>query len=166
MAAKSSFDVSTSLDLQEVDNGVNQALKEIRQRFDFKGAHCEIQLERGPGTLSLAADDEYRINAILEVLRQKLAKRGVPLKNLRPGEVRKSGVDKVRLEIGLLQGIDKDTAKEIAKAFKQQKFKKAQISIQGDTLRVTSPSRDELQEVMQYLRSEDFGVELEFGNRR
>lgn len=165
MAAKSSFDVSTGVDLQEVDNALNQARKEIGQRFDFKGSHCVINLDRDKGVVMLEADDPFRMNQLWDVVLQRMAKRKVPIKNLNIGEDQVS-LGKTRREIGLKQGIDQDTAKKITKAFKAEKFKKAQISIQGDTLRVSSPSKDELQEVMSFLTSKDFGLELQFGNRR
>ena len=166
MAANSSFDVTTGVDLQEVDNAVNQAIKEIAQRYDFKGTKCTIELDRKAGAIKLDSDDEYKGKAVLQVLREKLSKRGVSLKNLDEGEVEIGGLGRARQLIKLKQGIDQETAKKIVKAVKDQGFKKVQVQIQGDELRVTSPSKDTLQEVMAFLRSQDFGVQLNFGNYR
>jgi cyclic-di-GMP-binding protein len=166
MAGTASFDVSTGADLQEVDNAVNQALKEIGQRYDFKGTHVTIEFERAKAEIKLHADDEFRMKQVLEVLLQKAAKRGVPLKNLKTGDLEPSAGTSVRCTVTLTQGIPQDTAKQIQKAIKEQGFKKVQASIQGDELRITSPSKDELQLVMAFLKSRDFGLELKFGNYR
>jgi uncharacterized protein YajQ (UPF0234 family) len=166
MAANSSFDISTGADLQEVDNAVNQALKEIAQRYDFKGTHCTIEFDRAKAEIRLAADDDFRMDALVDVVQSKLIKRGVPVKNLKIGEVEHGTGQSVRRTAALTQGIPQDTAKKIQRSIKDGGFKKVQASIQGDELRVTSPSRDELQAVMALLRSEDFGIELKFGNYR
>ncbi len=166
MASNPSFDVSTGADLQEVDNGVNQALKEIAQRYDFKGTHCTIEFDRGKAEIRLSADDEFRMDQLLEVLRGKLIKRGVPVKNLEIGDPVAGTGTSVRRTIGLTQGIPQDASKKMVKAIKDQGFKKVQTSIQGDELRVTAPSRDELQAVIGFLRTQDFGIELKFGNYR
>src|SRR5688572_484049 len=166
MAANSSFDVTTGVDLQEVDNAVNQATKEIAQRYDFKGTKCTIELDRKENAIKLDSDDDYRGKAVLQVLREKLSKRGVSLKNLDEGEVEIGTLGRARQLIKLKQGIDQETAKKIVKDVKDQGFKKVQVQIQGDELRVMSPSKDTLQEVMTYLKSKDFGVQLNFGNYR
>jgi len=166
MASTSSFDVSTGADLQEVDNGVNQALKEIAQRYDFKGTHCTIDFDREKAEIRLSADDEFRMDALLDVLRARLIKRGVPVKNLNIGDLVPSTGQSVRRTVGLTQGIAGDIAKKIVKAIKEGGFKKAQASIQGDEVRVSSPSKDELQAVITLLRGQDFGIELKFGNYR
>ena len=166
MAQNSSFDVTTNLDLQEVDNAVNQAIKEIQQRYDFKGTKCTIQLDRKVGAILLDADDDYKLKAVVQVLREKLSKRGVPLKNLDMKDVEIHSMGRARQTIGLKQGIDSETAKKISKDVRDQGFKKVQVQIQGEELRVLSPSKDTLQEVMTFLRSQDFGVELKFGNYR
>jgi len=166
MASQPSFDVSTGADLQEVDNAVNQSLKEIGQRYDFKGSHCSITFDRAKGLLQLEADDDYKMKAVLDVLQTKMIRRGVPVKNLKIGDIQPASGDKVRRELTLTQGIVTETAKEIVKAVKGQGFKKVQVAIQGEELRVTSPSKDELQAVMAFLRSRDFGIELKFGNYR
>jgi uncharacterized protein YajQ (UPF0234 family) len=166
MASTSSFDVSTGADLQEVDNAVNQALKEIAQRYDFKGSRCSIELDRPHALIRLAADDDFRMNALMDVLRAKLVKRGVPLKNVAFGEPEPASGQSVRRTVTLTQGIPADAAKKIQQAIRQGGFKKVQATIQGDELRVSSPSRDELQAVMAALRTQDFGIELKFGNYR
>jgi uncharacterized protein YajQ (UPF0234 family) len=162
----SSFDVTTGVDLQEVDNAVNQAQKEIAQRYDFKGSKASIAFTRPTGVLVLVADDDFRMRALFDVLQQKLIKRGVPVKNLTVGEIKPAGGDTVRREITLKTALDGETAKKVAAAIKDAKLKKVQASIQGDQVRVTSPSKDELQSVIVLLRAKDFGVELKFGNYR
>ncbi len=166
MAKKSSFDVSTGVDLQEVDNAANQARKEIATRYDFKGTDCTIDFDRAAGEVKLEGDDEYRLTAVLQVLREKLARRNVPLKNLDQGKAETGSLGRARQTIGLKQGIDQETGKKMVKAIKDHGFKKVQVQIQGDELRVTSPSKDELQSVMAFLKGEDWGVELKFGNYR
>ncbi len=166
MATTASFDVSTGADLQEVDNAVNQALKEIGQRYDFKGTHCTIEFDREKAELRLSADDEFRMDALLDVLRGRMIKRGVPVKNLSVGDVVAATGQSVRRTVSLTQGIPTDTAKRIVKAIKDGGFKKAQASIQGDEVRVSSPSKDDLQAIIAFLRGQDFGVELKFGNYR
>jgi cyclic-di-GMP-binding protein len=166
MASTASFDVSTGADLQEVDNAVNQALKEIAQRYDFKGTHCTVDFDREKAEIRLSADDEFRMEALLDVLRGRLIKRGVPVKNLQIGDLVPSTGQSVRRNVTLTQGIAGDVAKRIVKAIKDGGFKKVQASIQGDEVRVSSPSKDELQSVMAFLRGQDFGIELKFGNYR
>ena len=166
MAATQSFDVTTGCDMQEVDNAVNQAIKEITQRFDFKGLKVGIELSRAENKIVLTGPDDFKIKAIWEVLQTKLVRRKVPLRNLTPGEIDAAGGGTARQEISLQQGIPTETAREIVKFLKDQKLKKVQASIQGDQVRIASPSRDELQGVMALLRAKDFGVELNFGNYR
>jgi cyclic-di-GMP-binding protein len=166
MATQNSFDVSTGADLQEVDNAVNQAMKEIAQRYDFKGTDCTITFDRASNTLVLDADDEYRLKAVVDVLESKLIRRGVSLKNLDKGRVEPASGGRVRQSITLTQGIPTDTARRIVKAIKDQKFKKVQAAIQGDQVRISSPSRDDLQDVIRFLKEQDFGIELQFGNYR
>jgi cyclic-di-GMP-binding protein len=166
MAQQNSFDVTTGVDLQEVDNAVNQAQKEIAQRYDFKDATATIEYSRTAGTLILHADGDLRMRALFDVLQGKLIKRGVSVKNLEIGDIKPAGGDTVRREIKLKMALDADTAKKVAAAIKDAKMKKVQAAIQGDQVRVTSPSKDELQQAMALLRSKDFGVELKFGNYR
>jgi uncharacterized protein YajQ (UPF0234 family) len=166
MAKTSSFDVSTGVDLQEVDNAVNQARKELAQRYDFKGTKCTLEFDRAAGEVALDADDTYRLQALRQILREKLAGRKVPLKNIDEGKVEEGSLGRARQRLGLKQGIDQETAKKISKEIRDQSFKKVQVQIQGDELRVTAPSRDTLQEVISFLRGRDYGVQLNFGNYR
>ena len=166
MAQQNSFDVTTGVDLQEVDNAINQAQKEIGQRYDFKDSNAVIEFQRGEGKILLTADSDFRMRALFDVLQAKLIKRGVPVKNLDIGDIKPAGGDTVRRDIGLKMSLDGDTAKKVVAAIKDAKMKKVQAAIQGEQVRVTSPSRDELQLVMQLLRTKDFGVELKFGNYR
>jgi uncharacterized protein YajQ (UPF0234 family) len=166
MATLASFDVSTGADLQEVDNAVNQATKEVAQRYDFKGSKAAVAFDRAKATLTLVADDDFKMKALFDVLQTKFVKRGVPVKNLELGPVTPAANDTVRREIKLTQGIPQEKAKAIVKAIKDKKFKKAQASIQGEEIRVQSPSKDDLQEVITFLRSGDWGIELKFGNYR
>ncbi len=166
MASQSSFDVTTGVDLQEVDNAVNQAQKEISQRYDFKGSIAEIDFSRAEGTLNLTAESEYRMEALFDAVQAKLIKRGVPVKNLDIGDIKPAGGDKVTRLVKLKMSLDGDTAKKVSAAIKDAKLKKVQAAIQGDQVRVSSPSKDDLQEAMTLLRSQDFGVELKFGNYR
>ncbi|MDH4348267.1 MAG: YajQ family cyclic di-GMP-binding protein [Gemmatimonadota bacterium] len=166
MASNPSFDVSTGADLQEVDNAVNQALKEVAQRYDFKGSHCTVEFDRPKAEIRLAADDEFRMDQLLDIIRTKMVKRNVPVRNLVIGENIPSTGTTVRRTIGLTQGIQQDTAKKMVKAVKDAGFKKVQVAIQGEELRVTGPSKDDLQAVIAFLRGQDFGIELKFGNYR
>jgi uncharacterized protein YajQ (UPF0234 family) len=166
MASNASFDVSTGADLQEVDNAVNQTLKEIAQRYDFKGTHCTVDFDRLKAEIKLSADDEFRMDALVDVLKTKMIKRGVPVKNLNLGDLEQATGQSVRRTLTLTQGIPQDVSKRIAKSVKDEGFKKVQTSIQGDEVRVTAPSRDELQAVIAFLKGQDFGIELKFGNYR
>jgi hypothetical protein len=166
LAGLASFDISTGADLQEVDNAVNQATKEVAQRYDFKGSKARVAFDRAQVTLTLVADDDFKMKALFDVLQSKLIKRGVSVKNLDLGPVTPAANDTVRREIKLVQGIPQEKAKIIVKAIKDKKFKKAQASIQGEEIRVQAPSKDELQEVIAFLRGQDFGLELRFGNYR
>lgn len=166
MAAVSSFDITSTVDLQEVDNAVNQAQKEIGQRYDFKGATIEIDFDRQAKTITLAADDDYKLSAVWEVLQGKLFKRGVPIKNLKLGDKQMAAGSSVRRVVTLQQGIPTEAAKAIVKFLKDQGLKKVQATIQSDQVRVSSPSKDDLQDAMRRLRGHDFGVELMFGNYR
>jgi uncharacterized protein YajQ (UPF0234 family) len=166
VAATQSFDVTTGCDLQEVDNAVNQALKEILQRFDFKGIKVGVALLRAENMIVLTGPDDFKIKAVWDVLQTKLVRRKVPLRNLTPGAIENAAGGTARQEIALQQGIPIETAREFVKFVKEHKLKKVQVSIQADQVRVSSPSRDELQGVMALLRQHDFGVELNFGNYR
>ncbi|MGH9331652.1 MAG: YajQ family cyclic di-GMP-binding protein [Vicinamibacterales bacterium] len=166
MANAASFDITSNVDLQEVDNAVNQARKEVAQRYDFKGSRAEIGFDRTASTLTLVADDEFKLSALWEILQGRLVRRSVPVKNLVPGEIERAANDTVRRIVTLQQGIPDDAAKQIVKFLKDQKLRRVQAAIQADQVRVSSPSRDELQTVMQLLREQDFGVALQFGNYR
>lgn len=166
MANVASFDITSGVDLQEVDNAVNQARKEVAQRYDFKGSRAAIEFNRTENTLTLVADDEFKMTALWEILQGRMVRRGVPTKNLTPGETERAANDTVRRVITLQQGIPTDAAREIVKFLKENKLKKVQAAIQADQVRVSSPSKDELQEAMRLLREHDFGVALQFGNYR
>jgi uncharacterized protein YajQ (UPF0234 family) len=166
MAAQNSFDVTTGVDLQEVDNALNQARKEVGQRYDFKDARVEIDFKRAEGLIALAADNDMRMRALFDVVQSKLIRRGVPVKNLDIGEVKPAGGDTLTREIKLKQSLDTETAKKVAAAIKEQKFKKVQAAIMGEQVRVSSGSRDELQTVITFLKTQEFGVALQFGNFR
>jgi hypothetical protein len=166
MATQCSFDITSNVDLQEVDNALNQAKKEVAQRYDFKGAKASIDFDAKESKLVLTADDEFRLNALWEIVQTRLIRRNVPVKNLTRGTVTPAANTTVRQEIVLQQGIPSEKAKDIVKFLKESKLKKVQASIQGDQLRITSASKDDLQEAMRVLRDQDFGVALQFGNYR
>lgn len=166
MAQTFSFDVTTGVDLQEVDNAVNQAQKEIAQRYDFKGSKATIDFKRAEALLELTADSDFQMKSLFDVVQGRLIKRGVSVKNLDIGEIKPAANDTVKREIKLKTALDSDTAKKVAAAIKSAKLKKVQAAIQGDQVRVTSPSKDDLQGAMNLLRAQDFGVELKFGNYR
>src|SRR5437773_2749669 len=166
MAQSFSFDVTTGVDLQEVDNAVNQAQKEIAQRYDFKGSKASIEFKRAEAQLLLTADSEFQMKSLFDVVQTRLIKRHVSVKNLDVGEVKPAGNDTVRREIKLKTALDSETAKKVAAAIKNAKLKKVQAAIQGEQVRVSSPSKDDLQGAMNLLRGEDYGVELKFGNYR
>jgi len=166
MPQQASFDVTTGVDLQEVDNAVNQAQKEVAQRYDFKGSSAAIEFKRTEALLELVANSDFQMRALFDIVQSKLIKRGVSVKNLDVGEIKPSGGDTVRREVKLKTALDSETAKKVAAAIKDAKLKKVQAAIQGEQVRVTSPSKDDLQAAMALLRQKDFGVELKFGNYR
>jgi uncharacterized protein YajQ (UPF0234 family) len=166
MANPISFDITSGVDMQEVDNAVNQARKEVAQRYDFKGSRAAIDLNKEDDTLTLTADDDFKMNALWEILQGRLVRRGVPTKNFTPGDIERAANDTVRRVITLQQGIPTEAAKEIVKFLKEHKLKRVQAAIQADQVRVSSVSKDELQEAMRLLREHDFGVALQFGNYR
>ena len=166
MATTSSFDVTTGVELHEVDNALNQAQKEVAQRYDFKGANITLEFKRAESMIVLVTDSDMRMRAVLDIVQSKLIRRGGPVKNLAIGEAKPAGGDTLRREIKLKMALDSETAKKVAAAIKEAKLKKVQAAIQGDQVRVSGPSKDDLQEAMQLLRSKDFGVELKFGNYR
>lgn len=166
MAGTCSFDVTSTVDLQEVDNAINQARKEVIQRYDFKGSKATIEFSRTENTVTLVADDEFKMQALWEIVQGRMVKRGVPVKNLKLGDIERGGGDIVRRVITLQQGIPTDTGKAVVKFLKDRKLKKVQAAIQADQLRISSPSRDELQSVIALLKEQDFGIALQFGNYR
>jgi uncharacterized protein YajQ (UPF0234 family) len=166
MADASSFDITSPVDFQEVDNALNQARKEVGQRYDFKGATAEIILNAVENTLTLVADDEMKMNAIWEIVQTRLTRRGVPVKNFKDTPSEAAAGAKIRRVIAIQQGLPIEASKEIVKFIKELKMKKVQASIQADQVRVTSVSKDELQQTMSHLRGHDFGVSLHFGNYR
>ncbi len=166
MADTASFDITSPVDFAEVDNALNQARKEIGQRYDFKGATAEITLNVTEKTLTLLTDDEMKMNAVWEMVQARLTRRNVPVKNFKKADSEPAASGKLRRVITIQQGIPIEAARDIVKFIKDQKLKKVQAAIQGDQLRVTSPSKDELQAAMQQLRGHDFGVSLHFGNYR
>jgi uncharacterized protein YajQ (UPF0234 family) len=164
MASDNSFDVVSKVELQEVKNAIDQASKEVHARFDLKDSKSKIELE-GTEAIQLASQDEYKLQAVIEILSQKLVKRGVSLKNLEYEKIEPASNSSVRQKIKLVQGIPSEKAKQIVALIKDSK-KKAQASIQGDTVRVVSKDRDVLQDVMGLLRGKDLGVDLQFTNFR
>jgi uncharacterized protein YajQ (UPF0234 family) len=166
VAGTSSFDVTTGVDYMEVNNAVTQATKEITQRYDFKGLKVSLDLDPKEHTITLAAPDEFKLRAVWDVLQSKLVRRQVPLKNMTPGEVEPAASSSVRQVVKIQDGLTADLAREVAKAIKDAKMKKVQAAIQGDTVRISSPGKDELQAAIALLKQQDFGVELKFGNFR
>lgn len=166
MAAQASFDVTSTVDLQEVDNAINQARKELAQRYDFKGSKAAIEFKRAENIIELVADDNFKMEAVWEILQGRMVRRGVPVKNMKLGDIETIAGGLVKRVVTLQQGIPGDAAKAIVKYLKDQKLKKVQATIQGEQLRIASPSKDELQATIALLRTQDFGVELSFGNYR
>jgi uncharacterized protein YajQ (UPF0234 family) len=165
MAADNSFDVISKVDVQEVKNAMDQAIKEVRTRFDLKDSHSEIKLLEGDEAIELASSDQYKLKAVTEILQQKFVKRGVSLKALEYGKIEPASGSSVRQKITLQQGIPGEKAKEIVKLIKESK-KKVQASIQGDTVRITGKDRDTLQEAIALLKGHDFGIDMQFTNYR
>ena len=166
MASTSSFDVTTGVDFMEVRNAVDQAVKEITQRYDFKGLKVSIELDQKEKKITLAAPDEFKLKAMWDSLQGKVVRRQVPLKNLKPGEVEPAAGASVRQAIAIQDGLTSDMAREVVRVIKDAKLKKVQAAIQGDTVRISAPDKDALQAVIALLKEQDFGVELKFGNYR
>jgi uncharacterized protein YajQ (UPF0234 family) len=164
MAAENSFDIVSNVDLPEVTNAIQQALKEIHQRYDLKGSHSDIQFD-GKEEMVLTSADEYKLKAVIDVLQSKLVKRGVSLKAFDYGKIEPAASSTVRQKVKLQQGIAVEKAREIVKAIKDSK-KKVQASINGDIVRVTGKDRDSLQEIIALLRQTDFGIDMQFTNYR
>jgi cyclic-di-GMP-binding protein len=164
MAAKeNTFDITSKIDLDEVSNAINQTMKEIGQRFDFKGSKSAIELEKND--IVLSSDDEYKLRSVVEILETRLVKRNVPLKGLTYGKVEPAAGGTVRQRVTLQQGIPTEKAREIVKFIKDGKLK-VQPSINGDFVRVAGKDRDVLQEVIAKLKTHDFGIDMQFTNYR
>ncbi|MBN2984244.1 MULTISPECIES: YajQ family cyclic di-GMP-binding protein [Cohnella] len=163
MASEYSFDIVSKVDMQEVNNAVTQALKEIETRFDFKGSKSGIKLEGE--SLVISSDDDYKLKSVIDILQSKLIKRGVPIRNLDYGKVEPASGGTVRQTVALKTGIDQENAKKINVLIRDSKLK-VKSQIQGDQLRVTGKSKDDLQAVMTLLRGADLSLELQFVNYR
>jgi uncharacterized protein YajQ (UPF0234 family) len=166
MPSTSSFDITSTIDFAEVDNALNQARKEAGQRYDFKGARADIDLSVADNKLTLTTDDEMKMNALWEIVQTRLVRRGVAVKNFKVPDSEPAAGGAVRRVIEIQQGIPIEAAKEIVKFLKEKKIKKVQAAIQADQVRISSASKDDLQDAMRILREHDFGVALQFGNYR
>lgn len=166
MAKNQSFDVESKVEMQELDNALNQARKELTTRYDFRGIDFEIEWNKKDMFLVIKAPDDHKLRAIWDVMQNKLVGRKLPLKNFEPQDADDATLGTLRQKVTIQNGIPGEKAKKIAKFIKDKKLKKVQAQIQGDTVRILSPSRDELQNVMQLLKAEDFGIDLQFGNFR
>ena len=165
MADSFSFDVTSTVEMQEVKNAVDQTMKEIGQRFDFKGSQSRVTFKEKEHVLEVVADDDYKLRAVIDILKGKCVKRSVSLKALNYGKVEQALGGTMRQQVTVQSGIVEDKAKTIVKRLKEKKFK-AQAQIQGDQVRVQSKSKDELQAVIGFLKQEDFGIDLQFVNYR
>lgn len=166
MAADSSFDIVSKIDMQEVTNGIDQAMREISTRYDFRDTNTMIELKLEDREIVITTTDDYKVKAAEEVLRNKMIKRGVPLKALTSEPATQSGMNKMIMKIKMQDGIPQEKAKEIVKFIKEQEIKKIQASIQKDVVRVTSAKKDDLQSAMQLLKGHDFGIDMQFMNFR
>jgi uncharacterized protein YajQ (UPF0234 family) len=165
MAAMNSFDIVSKIELQEVRNAVDQAMKEIHQRFDFKGSKSEITLDEKENLMVIVSDDSYKLKSVADILQGRLVKRGISLKALTFGKEEEALGGTVRQKVQIQQGIPAEKAKEIGKAIRDAKFK-VQTQIQGDQIRVLGKSRDDLQAVIAFLKEKDFGIAMQFTNYR
>jgi hypothetical protein len=163
MAQQNSFDIVSQVDRAEISNAINQTIKEVRQRFDFKGSAATVAMEKNE--LVLSAEDETKLRNMNEILQQKLVRRGVPLKAFNYAKVEPAAGGTVRQQAQIQQGIPQDKAKEVVKFIKDSKAK-VQASIQGDLVRVSGRDRDELQGVIARLKEKDFGIHMQFSNYR
>lgn len=161
MSSESSFDIVSKMDMQELTNAVHQTEKEIASRFDFKNSKSSLKLEKD--ALIITSEDEYKLNAVIDILQTKMVKRGITLKNMDYGKVEPAALGTVRQRLGLRQGIDQDNAKKINILIRDSKLK-VKSTIQGDTIRVTGKSRDDLQQIIQLLRKADLPLDLQFNN--
>jgi hypothetical protein len=163
MASEYSFDIVSKVDLEEVKNAITQAMKEIENRFDFKGSKSSIALEKEE--IVVKSDDDYKLKSVIDILQTKLVKRGVPIRNLDYGKIEPASGGTVRQNIKLRQGVDQENAKKINILIRDSKLK-VKSQIQGDQIRVTGKSKDDLQAVMSLLRGADLPLELQFTNYR
>ncbi|AIQ13277.1 YajQ family cyclic di-GMP-binding protein [Paenibacillus durus] len=161
MASESSFDIVSKMDIQELTNAIHQTEKEIQNRFDFKGSKSSLKLEKD--ALIIVSDDEYKLNAVIDILQSKMVKRGITLKNLDFGKIEPASMGTVRQRLGLKQGIDQDNAKKINVLIRDSKLK-VKSQIQGDQIRVTGKSRDDLQQIIQLLNKADLPLDLQYTN--
>jgi len=161
MSSESSFDIVSKMDMQELTNAVHQTEKEIENRFDFKGSKSSLKLEKD--ALIIASEDEYKLNAVIDILQTKMVKRGITLKNMDFGKIEPASLGTVRQKLGLKQGIDQENAKKINILIRDSKLK-VKSQIQGDQIRVTGKSRDDLQQIIQLLRKADLPLDLQFNN--
>ena len=166
MAVSNSFDVTTGVDMMEVQNAVDQATKEITQRYDFKGLKVGIELDMKAKTITLTAPDDNRMAAVWDVLQSKMVKRKVPLKNLKPGTIESAAGASARQVVAIQDGLTSEQAKDVVRHLKDAKLKRVQASINAETVRVSGPDKDDLQGAIALLKQHDFGVELKFGNFR
>lgn len=165
MAAQYSFDIVSEVDSQEVDNAINQAMKEILQRYDFKGSKSEITFNKKENAVNVASDDEYKLKAVIDILQNKMIKRGISIKALKYGSIEPASHGSVRQEIKLQQGIEKEDAKKIVKMIKDTKMK-VQAAIQDEQVRVSGKDKDDLQAVMKLLRDSELDFAFQFTNYR
>ncbi|MGG1619571.1 YajQ family cyclic di-GMP-binding protein [Paenibacillus sp. NRS-1782] len=163
MASENSFDIVSKMDMQELTNAVHQTEREIETRFDFKGSKSSLKLEKE--ALTIASEDEYKLNAVIDILQSKMAKRGISLKNVEYGKLEPASLGSVRQRLTLKQGIDQDNAKKINILIRDSKLK-VKSQIQGDQIRVTGKNKDDLQAVIQLLRKADLPLELQFTNMK
>jgi len=165
MAQQNTFDVVSKVDMAEVKNAVNQALKEVNQRYDFKGTNSDIQLDEKAHSITLSTASEFTLRSLNDVLQQKLVRRGVSLKALSYGKIEPAAKDSVRQVISLQQGIPVEKARDIVKFIKDSKLK-VQASINGDFVRVSGKDRDTLQQIIGLLKGKDFGIDMQYTNYR
>ncbi|MHA0856035.1 YajQ family cyclic di-GMP-binding protein [Paenibacillus sp. CMAA1364] len=163
MSSESSFDIVSKFDLNEMNNAITQAEKEIESRFDFKGSKSSLKLDKD--ALVISSEDEYKLNAVIDILQSKMVKRGLTLKNVDYGKIEPASLGTVRQKLTLKQGIDQDNAKKINILIRDSKLK-VKSQIQGDQVRVTGKSKNDLQEIMQLLRKADLSLDLQFMNMK
>jgi hypothetical protein len=163
MAKENSFDIVSQVDLQEVNNAVNQAVKELQTRFDFKGSRSEINYDGEH--ITIISDDEFKLKNVVDILEARLVKRGINLKALRYGKMEPAAKDTVRRRVDLIQGLDREISKVVTKLVKESKLK-VQASVQGDQVRISGKNRDDLQKIIQILKDHEFEIPLQFINYR